>query len=128
MQKNNRSTSLDVDATAHRFDKGMRRDTLDCSVPICVVHFLFLFHSLSSLLIFGDSSIVPGLQTATTDSSTRYTEYKYNSSIFLPIRTDMWDSALVEAGPPPIPLSNGNILFFYNSARTGVPSKVTRNT
>ena len=73
-----------------------------------------------SLLIFGDSSIENGLQTAQPSSD--FLGYTYNSSIFLEIRSDSFDSLLVEAGPPPIVLSNGLIFFFYNSARLGYPS------
>jgi predicted GH43/DUF377 family glycosyl hydrolase len=35
----------------------------------------------------------------------------------------MFDSFLVEAGPMPLQLSDGNYLFLYNSARHGYPSK-----
>lgn len=73
-----------------------------------------------SLLIFGDSSIENGLQTA--QPSADFLSYDYNSTIFLPIRSDSFDSLLVEAGPPPIVLSNGLVFFFYNSARLGYPS------
>lgn len=38
-----------------------------------------------------------------------------NSSWIVP-RPEAFDSDLVEAGPPPLPLSDGNLLFFYNSA------------
>ena len=34
----------------------------------------------------------------------------------------MFDSLLVEAGPMPLLLSDGNYLFLYNSARHGYPS------
>jgi predicted GH43/DUF377 family glycosyl hydrolase len=37
-------------------------------------------------------------------------------------REDHFDSALVEAGPLPLKLSDGNFLFLYNSARAGYPS------
>lgn len=42
---------------------------------------------------------------------------------FIEPRQDMFDSVLVESGPPPLRLSNGNYLFFYNSARDGFPSE-----
>jgi predicted GH43/DUF377 family glycosyl hydrolase len=38
-----------------------------------------------------------------------------NSSFIVP-RPDKFDSFLVEAGPPPLFLSDGNIIFFHNSA------------
>jgi len=72
-----------------------------------------------SYLYWGDSSLVSGIQLATT---TDLINYNYNSSIFLPTREDYFDSALVEAGPLPLPLSDGNYLFLYNSARHGYPS------
>lgn len=40
----------------------------------------------------------------------------------LKTRSDNLDSELVESGPAPIKLSNGDYLFIYNSARKGVPS------
>lgn len=42
---------------------------------------------------------------------------------FLEIRQDKFDSHLVESGPPPLKLDDGNYLFFYNSARDGYPSE-----
>lgn len=39
------------------------------------------------------------------------------NSSFIAVRKDgHFDNFLVEAGPPPLPLSDGNLLFFYNSA------------
>jgi len=35
---------------------------------------------------------------------------------FLKPRPDSWDSQLVESGPPPLKLSTGDYIFFYNSA------------
>eukprot|EP01139_Manchomonas_bermudensis_P012636 Amastigsp_a348253_7.p1 type:complete len:366 gc:universal Amastigsp_a348253_7:1115-18(-) len=72
-----------------------------------------------SLLFWGDSSLVAGLQVATTTNLLNYT---YNATVWLPVRPDSWDSALVEAGPLPLALSDGNFLFLYNSARQGFPS------
>lgn len=37
--------------------------------------------------------------------------------ILISPRSDFFDSALVESGPPPMVLRNGDILFLYNSAR-----------
>lgn len=42
--------------------------------------------------------------------------------VLLKTRSDNLDSELVESGPAPILLSNGDYLFIYNSARKGVPS------
>lgn len=36
-------------------------------------------------------------------------------------RPENFDSRLVESGPPPLKLSDGNYLFFYNSAELGWP-------
>ena len=41
-------------------------------------------------------------------------------------RKDHFDSKLVESGPPPLQLSDGNYLFIYNSAEVGWPDD--RNT
>lgn len=38
------------------------------------------------------------------------------------MRSDHFDSLMVEGGPPPLKLSDGNLLYIYNSARTGFPS------
>jgi len=73
----------------------------------------------TSYLFWGDSSLVPGLQMATTQD---LIHYDYNPDIWLPVRTDNFDSVLVEAGPMPMRLSDGNYLFLYNSARSGYPS------
>jgi hypothetical protein len=42
--------------------------------------------------------------------------------LWLPMRDDSFDSGLVEGGPMPLPLSDGNYLYLYNSARHGFPS------
>jgi beta-1,2-mannobiose phosphorylase / 1,2-beta-oligomannan phosphorylase len=70
-------------------------------------------------LFWGDSTLVKGLQHAMSDDLLHYSN---NDSIWLPVRPDSWDSLLVEAGPPPMRLSNGNYIFIYNSARHGYPS------
>eukprot|EP00456_Euglypha_rotunda_P026886 TRINITY_DN21576_c0_g1_i1.p1 TRINITY_DN21576_c0_g1~~TRINITY_DN21576_c0_g1_i1.p1 ORF type:complete len:162 (-),score=19.89 TRINITY_DN21576_c0_g1_i1:8-493(-) len=41
---------------------------------------------------------------------------------FIGTRGDHFDSALVEGGPLPLLLSDGNYLMLYNSARNGYPS------
>jgi predicted GH43/DUF377 family glycosyl hydrolase len=56
------------------------------------------------------------------DSDIRVTKSNNISSwptigdIFLSPRPNSFDSKLVESGPPPLLLSNGNYLFIYNSA------------
>jgi predicted GH43/DUF377 family glycosyl hydrolase len=71
-------------------------------------------------LIFGDSSLLPGIQMATSYDLKTWT---IQTGLFLEIRPNSWDSALVESGPMPLRLSDGNYLFLYNSARGGFPSK-----
>jgi predicted GH43/DUF377 family glycosyl hydrolase len=41
--------------------------------------------------------------------------------VFLSPRATHFDSKLVESGPPPLRLDDGNYLFFYNSAEIGWP-------
>ncbi|UJR23910.1 hypothetical protein I4U23_026882 [Adineta vaga] len=43
--------------------------------------------------------------------------YRYRNETFIHIRSDYFDSELVEPGPEPQRLSDGNYLFLYNSAR-----------
>jgi len=71
-------------------------------------------------LIFGDSSLYPGLQIA---NSTDLLHWNLQPGLLIEKRSDKFDSTLVEAGPMPLPLSDGNYLFIYNSARGGFPSK-----
>jgi predicted GH43/DUF377 family glycosyl hydrolase len=40
-----------------------------------------------------------------------------DENVLIEPRSGMFDSELVESGPPPVRLSNGNYLFLYNSAR-----------
>jgi len=42
--------------------------------------------------------------------------------LYIQTRKDKFDSELVESGPHPLKLSDGNYLFLYNSARCCVPS------
>eukprot|EP01114_Cavostelium_apophysatum_P010493 TRINITY_DN2427_c0_g1_i1.p1 TRINITY_DN2427_c0_g1~~TRINITY_DN2427_c0_g1_i1.p1 ORF type:complete len:391 (-),score=35.41 TRINITY_DN2427_c0_g1_i1:36-1142(-) len=80
---------------------------------------LYIRPNQTSYLYWGDSSLVNGMQLATT---TDLINYNYMPDIWLPMRPDSFDSALVEAGPCPLPLSDGNLFFVYNSARHGYPS------
>jgi predicted GH43/DUF377 family glycosyl hydrolase len=61
-------------------------------------------------LLFGDSSI---WYAESTDLLT----WKDTGRVVLHTRKGYFDSALVEAGPPPVKLSDGNYFFLYNSAR-----------
>ena len=72
-----------------------------------------------SYLFYGDSSYVPGLQVAITNDLINYVS---SPNVWMPKRNDSFDSYLVEAGPMPLQLSDGNYLFIYNSARSGYPS------
>lgn len=49
------------------------------------------------------------------------TKWDSIGEIFLSPRADHFDSRLVESGPPPLLLSNGDYLFIYNSAEKGWP-------
>lgn len=71
-------------------------------------------------LIFGDSSLLPGIQMATSYDLKKWTILP---GLFMEVRPNSWDSALVESGPMPLRLQDGNYLFIYNSARGGFPSK-----
>lgn len=68
------------------------------------------------LLIFGDSSVVIGLQVAVADDSLERYSVLPNFILLAP-RERSWDSALVEAGPAPLRLPTGDWLFFYNAAQ-----------
>jgi len=71
-------------------------------------------------LIYGDSSLVPGLQIASSPNLINYTTLP---ELFLEVRNQsFFDSKLVESGPPPMLLSDGNYLFLYNSARVDTNS------
>lgn len=57
-------------------------------------------------------------------------KYLYKLNIFtgeylIQTRPDNFDSQLVESGPPPLELANGDYLFFYNSAEIGWPKDLT---
>ncbi|GKT22283.1 Mannoside phosphorylase like protein [Aduncisulcus paluster] len=62
------------------------------------------------LLLWGDSSI----RVATT---TDFYNYVNTGQVLIAPRDGEWDGQLVESGPPPFRLKDGNYLFFYNSAQ-----------
>jgi predicted GH43/DUF377 family glycosyl hydrolase len=66
-------------------------------------------------LYWGDSSI----RVATSPDPSRWPN---PGEVLLAPRPDAFDSLLVEAGPPPLRLSTGDVLFFYNSASLGWPA------
>ena len=83
--------------------------------------------STVAYLLYGDSTLVPGLQSATSsrDANGTFSTWTNNETIWLPIRTNYFDSVLVEAGPPPQLLSNPRyLLFVYNSARADANNTV----
>jgi predicted GH43/DUF377 family glycosyl hydrolase len=61
-------------------------------------------------LFFGDKNI-------TIATSENMMDYVDTNVALLQPRPDKFDSELVESGPEPLPLSDGNFLFLYNSAR-----------
>lgn len=66
-------------------------------------------------LLWGDSSI----RIARSDNPLVWPDI---GTVLIAPRPDSFDSQLVEAGPPPLLLSTGDYLFFYNSATLGWPS------
>lgn len=65
-------------------------------------------------LFWGDSDI-------RVTKSNDITKWDSIGEIFLSPRADHFDSRLVESGPPPLLLTNGDYLFIYNSAEKGWP-------
>eukprot|EP00357_Protocruzia_adherens_P028639 CAMPEP_0114986080 /NCGR_PEP_ID=MMETSP0216-20121206/8234_1 /TAXON_ID=223996 /ORGANISM="Protocruzia adherens, Strain Boccale" /LENGTH=362 /DNA_ID=CAMNT_0002348489 /DNA_START=126 /DNA_END=1214 /DNA_ORIENTATION=+ len=61
-------------------------------------------------LYWGDSDITVA---AASEDLTSF----HNLHTFISVRENHFDSSLVESGPPPLRLSDGNYLFIYNSAR-----------
>jgi len=70
-------------------------------------------------LFWGDSGRVDGLTVATSYDLLNWTNLP---GVWMPMRPDKFEQSLVEAGPMPLQLSDGNYLFIYNSARPGYPS------
>ena len=65
-------------------------------------------------LFWGDSDI-------RVTKSDNLSHWDSIGDIILSPRADHFDSRLVESGPPPLMLEDGNYLFFYNSAEKGWP-------
>jgi predicted GH43/DUF377 family glycosyl hydrolase len=72
-----------------------------------------LVHNATHRYIFFNESNIE-LALATTDD---LLHYNYTKRSFIEIRSDYFDSELVEPGPEPRLMSDGNYLFLYNSAR-----------
>ena len=81
---------------------------------------LLLRDSPPHYLFWGDHDI----RVTTSADPTVWTD---TGSILLSPRTDKFDSQLVESGPPPLRLSTGDYLFFYNSAELGWPKNTSTN-
>ena len=60
-----------------------------------------------------------GAGTIAMATSTNLVNWTVTNSSFMSARAHMFDSLLVEAGPPPLPLDSGDLLFLYNSADHG---------
>jgi predicted GH43/DUF377 family glycosyl hydrolase len=74
-------------------------------------------------LIFGDCTLYQGLQVARASADLlSYTVIE--DLLIIEKRPNMFDSYLVESGPPPLKLDDGNWLFLYNGAQplNGVPN------
>ncbi len=77
---------------------------------------LLVHNDTHRYLFFDDSNI---LIAQTKD----LIHYNVSSTLLLHTRGDHFDSALVEAGPQPLKLSDKNYLFLYNSGRhTNIPN------
>ena len=71
-------------------------------------------------LFWGDSSTMGGGIHIAVSNDTIF--WQNTDQYLLQVRSDSFDSNLVEAGPPPLKLSSGDYLFIYNSARSGYKS------
>jgi predicted GH43/DUF377 family glycosyl hydrolase len=65
-------------------------------------------------LFWGDSTNAPGISIARADSPSG--PWRNTGELLIKVRPDCFDSHLVESGPQPMPLSDGSLLFIYNSA------------
>ena len=68
-------------------------------------------------LYWGDSSI----KIASSDDLLHWPAD--GGKVFIETREDHFDSKLVESGPPPLQLRNGDYIFFYNAATVGWPDE-----
>jgi len=84
------------------------------SVPNSKSGALLLREEGPHFLYWGDSSI-------RIAESSDPTVWPSEGDVFIETRADHFDSKLVESGPPPLLLSTGDFLFFYNSASLGWP-------
>jgi predicted GH43/DUF377 family glycosyl hydrolase len=77
-------------------------------------------------LFHGDNSDQQGIHVAISFDRTTW---ERTNSVLMVTRSDgvdgndlSFDAAVIEPGPPPVYLSDGNLLFLYAGARSGVPS------
>lgn len=70
-----------------------------------------LIHNTTHRYLFWNES---NIELAITKDLIHYT---YTGKSFISVRKDKFDSELIEPGPEPQKLSDGNYLFLYNSAR-----------
>jgi predicted GH43/DUF377 family glycosyl hydrolase len=70
-----------------------------------------LIHNETHRYLFWNES---NIELATTKD---LIHYEYTGQSFIKVRKTHFDSELVEPGPEPLKLSDGNYLFLYNSAR-----------
>jgi len=70
----------------------------------------------TSYLYWGDSSI----RVAVSVPGQGLGEWEFKDRVLLQPRKSGFDSQLVESGPPPLRLSDGNLLFLHNSANTSL--------
>eukprot|EP01083_Nonionella_stella_P015627 43749_1 len=69
-------------------------------------------------LYWGDNHIT----LTVSDNVTDWSNNRNTSKVFIQVRENGFDNGLVESGPPPLQLSDGNYIFFYNSANKGWPN------
>lgn len=74
----------------------------------------------------GPHYLLWGDQTIRITSSNDPTSWSDIGTPLIETRADHFDSRLVESGPPPLPLSNGDYVFFYNSAEQGWPDDLSK--
>lgn len=70
-------------------------------------HFMFMYD-----LRDGIRQVV----VAKTDDSGALSRWSLTNQTLVAKRSAMWDAGLIEPGPPPLTLDDGNYLFLYNSA------------
>ncbi|RYG59889.1 hypothetical protein EON64_19775, partial [archaeon] len=99
-------------------DRWTKRGAVFPSQPNSKSAALLLRPSAPHYLLWGDSSI----RIAQSADPAVWPDV---GTVILSPRADHFDSRLVESGPPPLQLSNGDYLFLYNSAQLGWPDDTT---